>query len=140
MKLSRLIQASVVFIHGLGGHWQDTWRAKGAQVSWPQDLLPSRLQYGRILSYGYDSHISDWRRMVSQNTVTDHANNLLRDLSNHRDEDDSVTKESSVLDVNLETDVSQNDRPIFFVTHSLGGLVCEDVESPTVFLLRMLIA
>lgn len=28
--------------------------------------------------------------MVSQNTITDHASNLLRDLANHRDGDDTV--------------------------------------------------
>ena len=81
---------SVLFIHGLGGHWHDTWKAKDAEVPWPRDILPDRLPHCRILSWGYDSHITSWQRVVSHNTVTDHANNLLRDLSNYRDEDESV--------------------------------------------------
>lgn len=42
------------------------------------------------MSYGYDSRVTNWWEMVSQNSVGDHANNLLRDLANHREEDDTV--------------------------------------------------
>ena len=38
-------------------------------------------------SAGLLSHVFDWRRTVSQNTVTDHANNLLRDLSDYQEEE-----------------------------------------------------
>lgn len=81
---------SILFVHGLGGHWQDTWKSPKSQKPWPQQLLPSHVKDARILSFGYDSHITDLHRVVSQNTVWDHAQNLLRDLSNYREKDQTV--------------------------------------------------
>ena len=87
---------SVLFVHGLGGHWRETWRNSHAQQPWPQAWLPDKLENARILSWGFDSHVSDWTRIVSQNTVTDHANSLLRDLSNYRDDDNTVRKHGTI--------------------------------------------
>ncbi|KAM7196692.1 hypothetical protein V8F33_006032 [Rhypophila sp. PSN 637] len=46
--------------------------------------------------------------MVSQNRIANHAWNLLTSLASYRENDNT------------------NERPIIFVCHSLGGLVCED--------------
>ena len=119
---------SVLFVHGLGGHWRETWRNSQAQQPWPQALLPDKLEKARILSWGYDSHVLDWKRIVSQNTVTDHANSLLRDLSNYRDDDDTVRKYDTITLHISKLTITKNGRPIFFVTHGLGGLVCVDVR------------
>lgn len=121
---------SVLFVHGLGGHWRETWRNSQAHQPWPQALLPDKLENARILSWGYDSHVSDWKRIVSQNTVTDHANSLLRDLSNYRDDDGTVRGYGTITLHISKLTMTKNDRQIFFVAHSLGGLVCEDVREP----------
>ncbi|KXX73750.1 Nephrocystin-3 [Madurella mycetomatis] len=98
----------IVFVHGLAGHREKTWTAEHALSPWPQALLPSKIPSARILTFGYDAHVAGWRRVVSESRIKDHAWNLLTALSTYRDEDDT------------------NERPIFFVCHSLGGLVCED--------------
>ncbi|KAJ5875172.1 uncharacterized protein N7473_012519 [Penicillium subrubescens] len=49
--------------------------------------------------------------MVSRNRIGNHSMNLLAALATYREDD------------------STNDRPILFVCHSLGGLVCEDALS-----------
>jgi protein SERAC1 len=124
-----LTQQSIVFLHGLGGDSRATWRAQDSQQPWPQQLLPPKLPLARIMSYGYDSHIAHLTHLVSRNTVGDHANNLLRDLSNHRDDDNTVCYSSSshrLLTARLTS--LKNERPLIFVAHILGGLVCEDVS------------
>lgn len=122
------VSGSVLFVHGLGGHWRETWRNSQTQQPWLQAWLPDQLGNARILSWGFDSHVTDWRRIVSQNTVTDHANNLLRDLSNYRDNDGTVRNYGAVAFYASKLIIPKNGRPIFFVTHSLGGLICEDVS------------
>ncbi|KAI3316912.1 hypothetical protein HD806DRAFT_541795 [Xylariaceae sp. AK1471] len=98
----------IVFVHGLTGDRERTWTAKDASNPWPQTLLPSKLPTARILTFGYDAYVADWRGVVSQNRIENHAYNLLTSLASYREEDDT------------------NEHPIIFVCHSLGGLVCED--------------
>lgn len=99
---------SIVFLHGLTGHREKTWTAEGATEPWPKLLLASDIPNARILAYGYDADVVRWTRPVGQNTVREHAQNLVNDLCDFR----SSTKTSK--------------RPILFVVHSLGGLVCQD--------------
>ncbi|KAK4985879.1 hypothetical protein LTR50_005668 [Elasticomyces elasticus] len=91
----------VCFVHGLTGDREETWTAKGQEKSWPQLLLPARLERARILSWGYDASVA------SSNRLIDHATNLLNDLTTDR----SVKNAST--------------RSLMFVAHSLGGLVCK---------------
>ncbi|CAH0019112.1 unnamed protein product [Clonostachys rhizophaga] len=98
----------VVFIHGLDGNREKTWTAKGADEPWPKTLLPLELPSARILTFGYDAYAAKWEKGGSQNRIRDHAWNLLTALASCRESDD--TKK----------------RPIIFVCHSLGGLVCKD--------------
>ncbi|KAF7510444.1 hypothetical protein GJ744_006723 [Endocarpon pusillum] len=98
----------IVFIHGLTGDREKTWSGNSAVTPWPKILLPKELPQARILTFGYDAYIADWRAMVSKNRISNHSKNLLAALANHRENDDT------------------NNRPIIFVAHSLGGLVCED--------------
>ncbi|MCJ1391030.1 hypothetical protein MMC18_003891 [Xylographa bjoerkii] len=99
---------SIIFVHGLTGHREKTWTAKGAERPWPQTLLPQKLPSARIMTFGYDANFIDWKSAVSQNRVSDHAEGLLSTVANFRCSDNT------------------NDRYILFVAHSLGGLVCED--------------
>ncbi|KAJ9131272.1 Kinesin light chain [Coniochaeta hoffmannii] len=100
--------ADVVFVHGLTGDREKTWTARGTSEPWPKALLPSELPTARVLTFGYDAYVADWRGVVSQNRIGNHAWNLLWSLASYRERDDT------------------NERPIIFVCHSLGGLVCED--------------
>ena len=85
-----------------------TWLADGAAQPWPQELLAKEIPEARILTYGYDADVAHFIKRAGQNTVREHARNLMRDLVNHR------RKDSSQM-------------PLMFVAHSLGGLVCEQV-------------
>lgn len=93
--------SSIIFIHGLTGDREKTWTAKGAATPWPQDLLPQAVPQARILTFGYDAYVADWRTVVSKNRIGNHAKNLLNVLSTLRDDDDTVGSISIVLVVKL---------------------------------------
>lgn len=95
----------ICFIHGLAGDRDKTWTAIGHTTPWPQTLLPSKLD-ARILMYGYDAHVTR-KSVASSNRLINHAQNLLGDLTADR----GMSNASS--------------RPLIFVAHSLGGLVCK---------------
>jgi protein SERAC1 len=78
-------------------------------VPWPEELLSQDIPDARIITYGYDADVVHWTRPASQNTVREHARNLVNDLA--------------VIRQKIPKSVG---RPIIFVAHSLGGLVCED--------------
>jgi hypothetical protein len=96
----------ICFVHGLTGNRITTWTAQGQSDPWPKTLLPSGLSTARILTYGYDAYVVR-RSVAGSNRLIDHATNLLNDLTADRALNDAVS------------------RPIIFVTHSLGGLVCK---------------
>ena len=81
-------------------------------VFWPRDLLPRRFPDLRIFTWGYDVDIDHAFSGTSTATVFQHAANLLSDLSDVR-----VLSEAEL-------------RPLFFVAHSLGGIVVKDVSMP----------
>jgi len=98
----------ICFVHGLTGNRDSTWTADGQSTPWPKTLLPPKLSKARILTYGYDAYIVR-KSVASSNRLIDHATNLLNDLTTDR----ACCNASS--------------RPLIFVTHSLGGLVCKEV-------------
>lgn len=97
----------IVFVHGLTGKRTKTWLADGAAQPWPQELLAKDIPEARILTYGYDADVAHFIKPAGQNTVFEHATNLNGDLTDLRRRTESL------------------DRPLIFVAHSLGGLVCE---------------
>ncbi|KAI9766019.1 MAG: hypothetical protein M1840_007026, partial [Geoglossum simile] len=98
----------IIFVHGLTGHREKTWRVDNATDPWPQTLLPAEVPNARVLTFGYHAYVADWRGVVSQNRIGNHSMNLLTAVATYREDDET------------------NNRPIIFVAHSLGGLVCED--------------
>ncbi|KAI0123435.1 hypothetical protein BJ170DRAFT_660272, partial [Xylariales sp. AK1849] len=96
----------ICFVHGLTGNRESTWTAHGQSAPWPKTLLPPKLANARILTYGYDAYVAP-KGVAGSNRLIDHATNLLRDLSNER------------------ADYNASSRPLIFVAHSLGGLVCK---------------
>nr|AAS80314.1 SesB [Fusarium haematococcum] len=97
----------ICFVHGLTGNRDSTWTAHGQSKPWPETLLPPKLSRARVLTYGYDAYIMR-KSVASTNGLIDHAANLLNDLSTDR----ACSNASS--------------RPLVFVAHSLGGLVCKE--------------
>ena len=95
-------QADIVAIHGLLGDLYDTWRDKKTQALWLKDFLPHDIPMARILTYSYPSaQLFD----KSQAMILTYALKLLEHLYNHRR--------------------MYGPRPIIFVAHSLGGIVCK---------------
>ncbi|EKJ67737.1 hypothetical protein FPSE_12108 [Fusarium pseudograminearum CS3096] len=98
----------VVFVHGLKGDCLKTWTGKGSNEPWPKTLLPIELGTARILTYSYDAIVVSKDDVPSLNRISNHASNLVAALASLRQGDNT------------------NERPIVFVCHSLGGLVCQD--------------
>jgi protein SERAC1 len=96
----------ICFVHGLTGNRDSTWTAYGQSTPWPKTLLPPKLTRARILTYGYDAYIVR-KSVASSNRLIDHATNLLHDLTTDR------------------ASCNASSRPLIFVAHSLGGLVCK---------------
>ena len=97
----------ICFVHGLTGDRNSTWTASGQSAPWPKTLLPPRLSKVRILTYGYDAYVVR-ASTASTNRLIDHATNLLNDMTTDRTCADAFS------------------RPLVFVAHSLGGLVCKE--------------
>ncbi|KAH6880024.1 hypothetical protein B0T10DRAFT_609642 [Thelonectria olida] len=98
----------IVFIHGLRGHRERTWTVKNGSGFWPRDFLALEIPEARILTYGYDANIIRADSPISNSRLGEHAQNFLSALATYREKGQN------------------NERPIIFVAHSLGGLVCED--------------
>ena len=77
-----------MFVHGLGGHWYNTWSKNG--VFWPKDLLSEDIKNIRIITFGYDSDVVKFLGKVSQNQIRDHAQTLIGDLRGCRKKGDEV--------------------------------------------------
>lgn len=97
----------ICFVHGLTGNRNSTWTHHKQSVPWPKILLPSELAKASILTYGYDAYVVR-KSGTSSNRLIDHAANLLNDLTTDR------------------ASRSASSRPLIFVAHSLGGLVCKE--------------
>lgn len=98
------------------GHREKTWRCtddNGRKLEpWPKALLPSKIPKSRIFTFGYDAHVVNLkdRGKVSVKAIRDHAKELVASVEHER------------------TQTNTTGRPMIFVCHSLGGLVCKDVR------------
>jgi protein SERAC1 len=101
---------SIVFIHGLTGNRETTWTAKNASGPWPKVLLGSDIPNARIFAYGYDADVMHWLKPAGQNTLEEHAKDLVNALCIER-----VTSKPP-----------RPKQPVIFVVHSLGGLVVQN--------------
>ncbi|XP_067398584.1 protein SERAC1 isoform X2 [Emydura macquarii macquarii] len=119
-RSSQPIKADVLFIHGLLGAAFKTWRqqdiskpldekaSKGEEVyseCWPKTWLASDCPALRIVSVEYDTHLSDWKTKCP--------------IEDHRK---SIAYRSNELLNKLRT-AGVGDRPLIWVSHSMGGLL-----------------
>jgi hypothetical protein len=100
-----LVGVDIVAIHGLNGDAYTTWQHDNGTL-WLRDLLPSALPGSRVFTYGYPSELF-WSNSVA--TLRDYARNLL---------------------MSLRAVSEGKQRPIIFVCHSLGGIVCKQASTP----------
>lgn len=102
----------IVAVHGLGGHYEDTWTWKPANANsdtpcnWLKDLLPVEIPNARIMSFRYNSAVAPSHSIGDISTF---AVQLVQLLRRERDSD------------------RQRRRPIIFVCHGLGGIVVKRV-------------
>ncbi|KFY29287.1 hypothetical protein V493_02440 [Pseudogymnoascus sp. VKM F-4281 (FW-2241)] len=92
----------IVFVHGLTGNREATWTHENG-VFWPT-LLAQDINTARIMIFGYDADIVNIFGMAGGNNLRNHGKSLAFKVSDRRS--------------------NCRDRPIFFIAHSLGGLVC----------------
>lgn len=128
--------SSIVALHGLSGHaWNsfstpvsvDHQAKRTKDVNWLRDILPQLLEtntqqkiYPRVMTYGYNADV--WMTKSVQE-IDVPVNNLLSCLSTERDQV-SQAMTSCIIPANLQKDP---ERPLFFVGHSLGGIVLQQV-------------
>ena len=102
MDEGKSFEVDVVAIHGLNGDAYNTWTHQKTKSLWLKDLLPTDIPGARVFTYQFPSHLLFSR---SHATIYEFASNLLAQLSAQRN--------------------GHERRPIIFIAHSLGGIVCK---------------
>ena len=109
-QIKNVSRRSIVAVHGLGGDWESTWTDSGDKL-WLRDFLPKQLKEAgvesRIFSYGYDASTAFSNSVAD---IDDQACILLDFLKLER----SSSREEQ--------------RPIIFIAHSLGGIIVKKVS------------
>lgn len=127
--LTRFTSCSIVFVHGLRAS-QEHWTTENS-VFWPEKILPGHISNARLLAFEYEDATVDsfWNE---EDLISDISDDLLSELMAERRGDKVHIKSYKFVDecYIIFTDyrlLHQAERPIIFIAHCLGGLVCENV-------------
>ena len=68
-----------MFVHGLGGHYLETWTDADSGKTWisDPDFLSTLAGKVRVMTFGYNANVF---KNVTTSHVADHANDLLEEL------------------------------------------------------------
>ncbi|KAF2679033.1 hypothetical protein K458DRAFT_375424 [Lentithecium fluviatile CBS 122367] len=91
------------FVHGLTGDRESTWTHSNGTFT--PDLMQTQFPTARIITYGYDANIVGLWKNASGDGLRGHGKALAYAISNSQP--------------------NEAERPLFFIVHSLGGLVTE---------------
>ncbi|KXH54055.1 ankyrin repeat protein [Colletotrichum salicis] len=92
----------IVAVHGLNGHYLNTWRDEDSGHNWLEKFIPFIVTVSRVMSFWYNSTLQFSK---STSDILVFSDQLLESLE---------AKRSSI---------EEQGRPIIFICHSLGGLV-----------------
>ncbi|GAW22599.1 hypothetical protein ANO14919_121390 [Xylariales sp. No.14919] len=112
LKRKRSLDTTSLSIIGAPITRNHTWHSEpnlSPQLFWPRDLLPTACPEARIITWGYHTLHSGNMPVASQPDLFSHANELLRKL---RD---------------IRHGVGVQQRPLVFISHSLGGVVVKEL-------------
>lgn len=103
--------ADIVAVHGLNGHYKNTWTATrpvGDPVNWLETVLPQQdVLQARVMSFSYNSSVQFSK---STSDVFVFADQLIEHLIGKREGE------------------GEQRRPILFICHSLGGIVVKQAS------------
>ncbi|VVP43815.1 hypothetical protein PS862_05027 [Pseudomonas fluorescens] len=104
-KTEAEIVADVLFVHGVGGNYLDTWHPPGkAEDFWPS-WLSADIENVRVFSLGYPASVTMWSSNSSSMGILERSRNILEYLTAH----------------------GIGARPTIFIAHSLGGLMVKQL-------------
>lgn len=117
-----MFRGSIVAVHGFGGPLH-TWTHDVSGKLWLRDFLPKDLPGARIMSFGYDSMVVNSKSIQGMiESVADlllqlRYRRLLPEVWIHTPEDPTPTDR-----------LQEQNRPIIFIGHSLGGFLIKRVR------------
>ena len=76
------------------------------EIFWPRDFLIEDFPTARIMTFGYNSRVTQGFEAANQAKIFSHAKNLLYDLEDRRK--------------------AAPDRDLLFIAHSLGGILVKE--------------
>ena len=75
----------IIFVHGLTGSSFSTWYNESNDMHWPTKLLKKDIPEARIFTFGYDADVASFWGGISQNRLSNHAENMIGKLSGERE-------------------------------------------------------
>ncbi|KAF8541447.1 hypothetical protein BDD12DRAFT_803703 [Trichophaea hybrida] len=114
----------VVAVIGLAGHAYGSWKSRTLTVDrpmWLCDFLPERFPRSRIMTYGYDSSLTD----PNQARLTDYRRNLLVCLKNARVKCPALVESNKSSEY---SDILKYIRGVFFFGTPHQGLRTVELE------------
>ncbi|KAL2859821.1 esterase/lipase family protein [Aspergillus lucknowensis] len=105
---------SIWFVHGLFGNRETTWTHEN-KTFWPR-LLADEFPTARVVTYGYDASVVNFSR-IWEGTETSGLDNYGRALA--------MALRNSRQERKGDKPVPAINKPLYFIGHSLGGLVVE---------------